>query len=274
MIKIAALQMNSHQDIDHNLSVCATLCAQAERDGVRLAVLPEMFALMGTDQMDKVDKAETFDEGPIQNFIRELAIKHKLWIVAGTIPIQTEDRRRVRAACLVYNDKGVIVTRYDKMHLFDIYLEDSNEKYHESSSTEPGDTLGLVDTPFGTLGLAVCYDLRFPELFRMMFQEGAEIIAVPSAFLQSTGQAHWETLLRARAIENFCYVIGANQYGIHNENRETFGHSMIINPWGKIDAISEKGDHVVSANIDLDYLRQIRQSIPIQQHQRIKIKHV
>lgn len=273
MTKIAALQMSSQVNVPQNLAAASRLLEQAANEGVRLAVLPEMFAVMGTDQMDKVEQAEHYGKGPIQDFLKNQAIKHKLWIVSGTIPIITADRIRVRAACLVYNDEGVVALRYDKMHLFDIHLSDSDEKFNESHSTEPGDTVGLVDTPFGTLGVAVCYDLRFPELFRALFQSGAEIIAVPSAYIDTTGRAHWKTLLRARAIENFSYVIGADQHGVHNQTRKSYGHSMIVNPWGEVVSEAEEGDAVVSAEIDLAYLHKIRKAIPIKMHQRIKVNH-
>lgn len=273
MTKIAALQMNSQANVTTNLTAASNLIEKAALEGNRLLVLPEMFAVMGTDQMDKVEQAELYGKGPIQDFLKEQAIKHKVWIVGGTIPIITDDKTRIRAACLVINDIGDVVMRYDKMHLFDINLEDEGAVYNESHSTEAGDTLGLVDTPFGTLGVAVCYDLRFPELFRILFQEGAEIIAVPSAFIDATGRAHWEALLRARAIENFSYIIGANQHGLHNERRKSYGHSMIVNPWGEIVAMRESGDAVVSSEIDLAYLTKIRASIPVMQHQRIRVQH-
>ena len=193
----AAIQMASGPKVSPNLNEAKRLIASAAETGAGLIVLPENFALMPMKEGDRLEIVEREGEGPIQKFLGEQARKHGVWLVGGTIPLMAEDRKKVRAACLVFNDKGDVVGRYDKMHLFDVSLE-NGEKYNESFSQEPGNQPVVVDTPFGRLGLAVCYDLRFPELFRRMLDQGAELFAVPSAFTEITGKAHWEVLVRAR----------------------------------------------------------------------------
>ena len=229
----AAIQMASSPNVNANLLKAGQLVAEAVGAGARLVVLPENFALMGSDEFDKVKIREKDGEGPIQEFLATTAKKHGIWLVGGTIPLEANDDNKVRAACLVYNDKGDVVARYDKIHLFDVNVPDTNEVYKESASIEAGEHIRVVDTPYGKLGIAVCYDLRFPEFFRSAVNEGIDILAVPAAFTAETGAAHWEVLLRARAIENQCYVIASNQGGFHLNGRKTFGHSMIIDPWGR-----------------------------------------
>lgn len=192
-----------------------------------------------------------------------------IWIVGGTIPIETDDASRVRATCLIYNDTGEQVARYDKIHLFDVKLEESDETYIESETIEPGTSVTVIETPFGRLGVAICYDLRFPELFRSMADENVEIIAVPSAFTAITGKAHWETLLRARAIENLSYVVAAAQGGYHVSGRETYGNSMIVDPWGAILDCLPRGSGVVTAEIDLQKIHNTRRSFPVLEHRRM-----
>ncbi len=267
----AAIQMASSPNVNANLLKAGQLVAEAVGAGARLVVLPENFALMGSDEFDKVKIREKDGEGPIQEFLATTAKKHGIWLVGGTIPLEANDDNKVRAACLVYNDKGDVVARYDKIHLFDVNVPDTNEVYKESASIEAGEHIRVVDTPYGKLGIAVCYDLRFPEFFRSAVNEGIDILAVPAAFTAETGAAHWEVLLRARAIENQCYVIASNQGGFHLNGRKTFGHSMIIDPWGVILDCYKTGAGFVSADIDLDKLEKIRQSFPVLQHRRFFI---
>jgi nitrilase len=229
-------------------------------------VLPENFALMGRRESDKLALREQEGHGPLQDFLAEQAARHHLWLVGGTLPLQGRDAERTRASCLVYDDQGRRVARYDKLHLFDVQVVDSGERYQESASIEPGDQAAVVDTPFGRLGLAVCYDLRFPELFRALLAQGMELLALPAAFTAATGKAHWETLLRARAIENLCYGIAAAQGGRHSNGRETYGDSLIVDPWGVVLARLATGPGVVLADLDRDRLRHIRQQFPALQH--------
>ena len=224
---------------------------------------------MGMDEYDKVKNREADGKGVIQEFLAEQASRHGIWLVGGAIPLAGHEADKVNAACLVFDDKGERVARYDKIHLFDVTLPEISENYTESETIEPGQEVVVIDTPFGKLGLAVCYDLRFPELFRQMLQEGVEIIALPSSFTAITGKAHWETLVRARAIENLSYVIASAQGGYHANGRETYGHSMIVDPWGlMLDHLSQ-GSGVVVANIDLERLRDIRRSFPALEHRKI-----
>lgn len=271
---VSAIQMTSTPDLKQNLLLAARLIQQAVAAGAELLVLPEMFPVMGADEEAKISISEPSGCGPIQDFLSTQAQKNKVWIVGGTIPIQiAEDKTRVRAACMVYNSQGEMVARYDKMHLFDACLTPGSEEYKESAWIAPGEHLIVIETPVGKLGLAVCYDMRFPELFRALVNQGAEIIAVPAAFTFKTGVAHWEILARSRAIENLVYAIYANQTGAHSPTRTTYGHSMVIDPWGVIIGILEEENGVISAEISLDYLRALRKSLPALEHQRIG-KHV
>lgn len=273
MTKVAAIQMCSSHMVDDNLQVAAKLITEAATNGAQLVVLPEMFAVMGMTNNDKITEKEIFENGKIQTFLSDQAKKHGIWIVGGTIPIACENNHKVRAASLVFNDQGHCVARYDKIHLFDVTLSDK-ETYKESDTIEPGKEIVVVDTPFGKLGLAVCYDVRFPELFRCLFNKGAEIIALPSAFTVPTGEAHWELLARSRAVENFCYVIGACQGGVHSNGRKTYGHSIIVEPWGKVVAKQDGvKSGVIYSTIDFKHLRDVRQSIPIAKHQKIFFNH-
>ena len=267
--KVAAIQMCSSDSVDLNLQVAESLISEASRNGAKLVVLPEMFAIMGRDTTDKVAAKEHFGTGKIQSFLADQAKRNQIWIIGGTIPIECSNEKKVRAASLVFDDKGNCIARYDKMHLFDVTISE-NETYNESDTTEPGNEIVVVDTPFGKLGLGVCYDVRFPELFRCLFNNGADIIILPSAFTVPTGEAHWELLARSRAIENFCYLIGACQGGTHASGRKTYGNSIIVEPWGKLAAKCE-GDNpgIIYADIDLNKVYEARKSIPIKTHQRI-----
>ncbi len=272
MTVVVAIQMASGPNVNANLLEAERLIASAAAEGAELVVLPENFALMGHDETDKLAIRESQGVGEIQGFLSLQAKKHGLWIVGGTIPMKTEDDSRIRAACLLFNAQGEQVARYDKIHLFDVSLPDSGEHYIESETIEPGADPVVVDTPFGKLGLAVCYDLRFPELFRDMVDRGMEILAIPSAFTAITGKAHWEALIRARAIENQCYVIAAAQGGYHASGRETYGDSMIVDPWGIILNRLSKAAGIVKADVDIERVGNVRKTFPAVEHRRLQCK--
>jgi nitrilase len=268
----AAIQMASSPNVASNLLEAGKLIAEAASAGAKLIALPENFAIMGEHELDKVKVREADGEGPIQNFLSETAKKYAVWLVGGTMPLAADADDKVRAACLIYNDKGERVVRYDKVHLFDVSVPDTDEEYKESDSIESGAEPIVIDTPFGRLGIAVCYDLRFPEFFRKMLEQKVEIVIVPSAFTAETGAAHWEVLLRARAIENLCYIIAPNQGGFHLNGRKTFGHSMIVDPWGVVLDCYKTGAGFVSDDIDMERLGKVRASFPVLNHRRFFCK--
>lgn len=270
MTRIAAIQMASGPNVMANLTEADKLIGRAVDAGAGMVVLPENFAMMGMTEQDKVEVKEAIGEGPIQEFLTKLSLKYQTWIVGGTIPIQTENPNKVLSASLIYDSTGKQVAEYDKIHLFDVKLEESDETYHESETTEPGNSVTVVDSPFGRLGVAICYDLRFPELFRSMVNESVDVIAVPSAFTAITGKAHWETLLRARAIENLVYVIAAAQGGYHVNGRETYGNSMIVDPWGAVLDCLPRGSGFVIADIDLEKVKNTRRNFPVLEHRRMQ----
>lgn len=272
MKRVAAIQMASGPNVSANLTEAGRLISRAVDAGAELIVLPENFAIMGMQETDKVKHREAPGQGPMQEFLAEQARKHNTWIVGGTIPLQSDDASRIRAACLLINDQGEQVARYDKVHLFDVHLEENAETYNESQTIEPGREPTVVETPFGKLGLAVCYDLRFPELFRRMADQGVELIALPSAFTAITGRAHWEVLVRARAIENLVYMVAAAQGGYHVNGRETYGHSMIVDPWGLILDQLPSGSGFVSAEMDPKRIADTRRNFPALQHRKIPCK--
>jgi nitrilase len=263
--RIAALQMVSAPRVEDNLAEAGRLLAMAAEQGADLAALPEYFCIMGMKDTDKVDVREPEGAGPIQSFLSNAARKHGLWIVGGSAPLVSADARRVRNSCLVYDNTGAQVARYDKIHLFGFQM--GEEQYHEERTIEPGTQLVTVDTPFGRLGLSICYDLRFPELYRAM--KAVDIILVPSAFTETTGRAHWETLLRARAIENLAYVLAPAQGGHHENGRETHGDSMIIDPWGTVLDRLSRGPGVVIADIDLSHMHALRRNLPALDHRTL-----
>ncbi|HEX3169175.1 MAG TPA: carbon-nitrogen hydrolase family protein, partial [Burkholderiales bacterium] len=230
VVRVAAVQLASGPSVAANLNEARRLIAMAAKQGAKLVALPEYFAIMGMQDTDKVKVREAEGTGPIQQFLAETAKKHKIWLVGGSVPLMSGDPNRVRNSSLVYDDKGKLVARYDKIHLFG--FEMGKEHYSEQRTIEPGSEIKVIDSPFGRLGLSICYDLRFPELYRAM--KDVDIILVPSAFTETTGKAHWETLIRARAIENLAYVIAPAQGGYHLNGRETHGDSMIVDPWGVV----------------------------------------
>lgn len=272
MSKVAAVQMASGPNVKANLAEAEKLIKIAVQQKAELVVLPENFAIMGTSETDKVKIAEAYGDGSLQDFLSEQAKKYDIWLVGGTIPLKSRDPAKVSAACLLLNNEGECVARYDKIHLFDVTIEASNESYTESETIFAGNDIVVVDSPFGKLGMAVCYDLRFPELFRAMVEQGMEVCALPSAFTSLTGKVHWDSLLRARAIENLCYIIAADQGGYHVGGRETHGDSMIVDPWGMVLNRLPHGTGVVVADIDNARLERTREMFPVLEHKRFQCK--
>ena len=263
--RVAALQMVSTPEVMANLGSADRLIAAAAAAGARLVALPENFYLIGRHEADKVGVREPEGEGPIQGFLAAAARRHRVWIVGGTAPILCADPGRIRSACLVFDDTGRRVARYDKMHLF--RFEAGDERYDESRTLEAGESAVAVQSPFGRLALSVCYDVRFPELYRGLGDFDA--MFVPSAFTVPTGAAHWETLLRARAIENQAYVIAPAQGGWHASGRRTYGHSMIVDPWGQVLAVRPEGEGVLLAEIDTERVQEVRASLPAVANRRL-----
>jgi len=263
---VAAVQMTSVASVARNLETARRLLQQCREGGACLAVLPENFSFMGRTEAERREVVETDGDGPVQAAVAAMARELGLWIVAGTQPIAVPDEARPANACIVYDAGGRRVARYDKIHLFDVDLPDGREGYRESSNAVPGAQPVTVDTPAGRVGLTVCYDLRFPELYRRLVSEGAEIFSVPSAFTGPTGRAHWEVLLRARAIEDLSFVIAAAQTGIHDNGRETYGDSMIADYWGRILKRLPRGSGVVLAPLDRERQAATRQSFPALAH--------
>jgi nitrilase len=263
---VAAVQMTSTADVAQNLDAARRLVARAREGGACLAVLPENFCFMGPNEAERRAIVEPDGDGPVQRAVAAMARESGLWIVAGTQPIAVAGDARPANACIVYDAAGRRVARYDKIHLFDVDLPGGREGYRESANAAPGAKPVTVDTPAGRLGLTVCYDLRFPELFRQLVSEGAEIFSVPSAFTGPTGRAHWEVLLRARAIEDLCFVVAAAQSGIHDNNRETYGDSLIADYWGRVLARQPRGSGVVLATLDREGQRATRADFPALGH--------
>ena len=263
--RVAAVQTVSGPDIEKNLADCAALIAEAAYGGARLVGLPEYFGIIGMRDRDKVVAREAPGDGPIQQFLADTARRHKVWLVGGSVPLACDDPDKVWNASLVYDDGGNAVARYDKIHLFG--FDNGREKYSEERTIAHGSRVVTVDSPFGRIGLSICYDLRFPELYRAFGD--VDLIFVPSAFTETTGAAHWEPLLRARAIENMAYVVAPAQGGVHPNGRETHGHSMVIDPWGRILAQRAKEPGVVLADIDPALQREARSMLPALTHRTL-----
>jgi deaminated glutathione amidase len=263
---VAAVQMTSLADVGKNVATARRLLKQARDAGACLAVLPENFAFMGRNEAERRAVVERDGEGPAQEAMAAAAREFGLWIIAGTQPIAVAGDSRPANACIVYDQNGKRAARYDKIHLFDVDVPGGRENYRESENAVPGARPVLVDTPAGRIGLTVCYDLRFPELFRQLVAEGAEIFSVPSAFTRPTGRAHWETLLRARAIENLCFVVAAAQSGIHDSNRETYGDSLIVDYWGRVLAREPGASGIVAAALEREGQRATRETFPALRH--------
>jgi len=270
-MRVAAIQMNSGKDVAANLELADKLLGDAAGDGCTLAVLPENFALMPVRGRDKAKAAEKPGEGPIQAFLSDRSERHGLWIIAGSMPLVSPeiDAERVYGACPVYDSDGDAQAIYNKIHLFDVDLVDEQESYRESRSMYPGDDVVTVDTPCGRVGLTICYDLRFPELFRQLVDAGATVFTVPAAFTATTGEAHWHTLLRSRAIENLAYVIAPGQYGEHPDRRSTYGHSLIIDPWGRVLAEAADGNGFIAADLDPLLPEKMRGEFPALANRRL-----
>ncbi len=270
IFRAAVLQMLSTDDVEANLDSAASLIEDAATQGAEFCLLPENFALMGMHEQDKLAIREAPGTGPIQSFLENQARRHQIWIMGGTIPLQADDPGHIRSACLLYNPDGEMIARYDKIHLFDVCVDsDSDEVYNESSTIEAGNQTVVARTPFANIGMSVCYDLRFPELYRGMHAHEANMITVPAAFTWKTGKVHWESLLKARAVENLCYLLASNQSGRHVNGRDTWGHSMIVDPWGSILACVESGPGVACADIDMEHLKRLRRTFPALEHRQI-----
>ncbi|MBV2127035.1 MAG: carbon-nitrogen hydrolase family protein [Candidatus Thiodiazotropha sp. (ex Ctena orbiculata)] len=266
--KVAAIQMASSPNVSANLLEAERLIGEAAESGAGLVVLPENFAFKGEHDRDMLTLCED-DDGPLQGFLSQMAQRYGIWVVGGTIPMRASQGGKVRAACLIMDSNGNQVARYDKIHLFDVHIVETDERYVESNTIEPGEEVVTVDTPFGILGVAVCYDLRFPELFRQLMEKGAEIFVVLASFTAMTGKAHWETLVRARAIENLAFIAAAAQGGYHLNGRETHGHSMIVDPWGTVLTQVPRGTGFVCVELDQEYQKTIRRTFPTIDHLRL-----
>lgn len=267
IFKVAACQMVSTPDVDTNLRTAEQLISQAAAQGAQLVALPEYFSLMGRRDDDKVRMRETPGHGPVQEFLTEMACRHAVWLIGGTLPLEAPEPDKVFNSSLVFNPQGQQVARYDKLHLFS--FKHGAEQYDEGRSIRAGQQLVSFDAPCGKVGLSVCYDLRFPEMYRAM--PALSLLLLPAAFTYTTGSAHWDVLLRARAIENQCYVLAPAQGGQHANGRRTWGHSQLIDPWGKVLALQAQDEGVVVGEIDLNYLNQVRAHLPALRHQRFRV---
>ena len=264
-VPIAAIQMVSTPDVAANLAQAGMLLEQAAARGVKLAALPEFFPIMGMRETDKVAVREPLGSGPIQDFLSATARRLDLWLIGGSVPLVADDPNKVRNSCLVYDARGERVARYDKIHLFG--FDDGRERFVEANTIEPGRDVVVVQSPFGRIGLSVCYDLRFPELYRRMGV--VDLIVVPSAFTATTGKAHWEILLRARAVENLAYVLAPAQGGVHASGRRTHGDSMVVDPWGEVLARVPTGPGIAVATFDPGRIAAVRASLPALAHRTL-----
>lgn len=269
-MKIAALQMVSTPSVERNLASAWRLIAQAAAQGAQLAALPEYFCFMGHADADKLAIAERPGDGPIQRMLAEAAKAHGLWLIGGTLPLVSPDPQRVLNSCCVFAPDGRLAARYDKIHLFRFERDSDGvrESYDEGRSILAGDDAVAFDALGLRAGLSVCYDLRFPELYRALMQPPCDLLSVPAAFTYTTGRAHWELLLRARAVENQCYVIAPAQGGRHENGRRTWGHSMVVDPWGEVLAVQPEGEGVVLAELDPARVAAVRAQLPALDHRR------
>ncbi len=265
LARVAALQMVSTSSVAENVATATRLIADAARQGASLILLPEYWAAMGMHENDKIALAEQIDGGPIQSFMASAAREYGVWLIGGTLPMAAQSADKVLNTMMVYNPAGERVTRYDKIHLFS--FTKGEESYDEARTIVHGTEVAAFDAPFGKVGLSVCYDLRFPELYRALGD--CTLIVVPAAFTYTTGKAHWEILLRARAIENQCYVLAAAQGGRHQNGRTTWGHSMLIDPWGEIKAEWADGEGLAIGDIEPHHLLRIRENLPALRHRKL-----
>ncbi|MCK7458978.1 carbon-nitrogen hydrolase family protein [Idiomarina aminovorans] len=261
--------MSSRPSPQDNLATVAKLLQQLPAARPQLVVLPEAFCCFGAGDRAQLEMAETYEKGEIQKQLALLAKVHGIYLVGGTLPIKAGER--FSAASLLFGPDGSIVERYDKIHLFDVDVADNTKKYRESKWTQPGVEIVAAATDLGVVGLSVCYDLRFPELFRALRQAGSDIIVLPSGFTQVTGEAHWHALVRARAIEQQVFIVAPNQFGQHDNGRETYGHSIIVSPWGEILAEQEQGEGIISASVDLADVESIRKQMPVAQQNQFEV---
>ncbi|MGF1763984.1 carbon-nitrogen hydrolase family protein [Aliivibrio kagoshimensis] len=268
MAKVGVVQMCSGADPDRNLQQLRRSLNGLHLQGAELVVTPENSIVFGSSG-EYERYAEPLDNGPIQSELKEMASHFELWLIVGSLPIR-KSNGKIATTCLVIDDSGEIRASYEKLHMFDVDVEDKHHSYRESDTFEAGEAIKLVDTPIGRVGLSICYDVRFPHLYSELRRQGADIIVVPAAFTKVTGRAHWDVLLRARAIETQCWVIAAAQWGEHNAERETWGHSMIIDPWGSIDKEQKEGTGVLVSDIDIEMSNTIRQRMPITDHVRFE----
>jgi nitrilase len=264
-IQVAAAQMVSTPNPADNCETAARLVREAATAGAQLVLLPEYWAVLGGNEQDKVEIAESAGDGPLQNFLANLARECGIWLLGGTLPLKSHQSDKVLNSLMAYAPDGTLASRYDKIHLFGFTR--GEESYDESRTIVPGTKVAVLETPFARVGLSICYDLRFPELYRAMGQ--CDLIVMPAAFTHTTGRAHWEVLLRARAIENQCYVLASAQGGLHPNGRRTWGHSMLVDPWGEVCAQLAEGEGLVAGEIDLDSMMGIRASLPALQHRTL-----
>ncbi len=269
-LKASAVQMVSCDCVDTNLAAAEKLIAKAASQSAQLVVLPEYFAIMPSKSSQRVEAAESELGGKVQEFLSTMAKKYNLWIVGGSHPVKSQnDSKRFWGRCCVYNHLGEEVGFYNKIHLFDVDVSDSHKSYRESDYTLAGNQPMVFDSPWGKIGVAICYDIRFPEMFRQLVDLGANIIVFPAAFTQVTGKAHWHCLIKARAIENLCFMVASAQGGLHSNGRETYGHSLITSPWGDTLAEIEKGEGVITAELNLKQVEKIRSEFPALSHRRL-----
>ena len=270
MTKVAAIQMVSSANVSENLEMAGKLIGDAVAKRSEFVTLPENFPFMGRHERDKFKIVEQPGTGVIQDFLAGQARRHHIWLLGGTIPVVATDPTRLRAASLLYAPDGQCAFRYDKIHLFDVLVNEATEEYYNESATiEAGDDVTVADTEIGKIGVSVCYDLRFPELYRNMLSHDVQIIVVPSAFTATTGEVHWEVLLKTRAVENLSYVVASNQGGAHIDHRATWGHSMIIDPWGNILDCIISGEGMAIADIDLQRQEVLRKNFPVLEHRKL-----
>ena len=266
--KLSCIQLASGPNVEANLIEISKYIEEAKKLGADIIVLPENFSMMAKEDSIYLEIKEELGHGRIQDFISKEAKKNDLWIVAGTIPIKTSIKDKVYSTCIVFNNLGEQVTSYNKVHLFDVNITETNEKYSESDIYLNGNSVTVIDTPFCKIGLAICYDLRFPELFRKLSKEDIDVVCMPAAFTSVTGKAHWEHLIKARAIENLVYFAASAQGGYHVSGRETFGHSIIVNPWGETLDIIKNSSGVIISSIDLNSLNKLRKNFPCLSHKK------
>ncbi len=267
VLRVAAIQLRSAQDREENLTRASALMEEAVGSGAQLIALPENFSFLARDS-DKIPVAETLETGPSVELLRSFAVRHNVAIVGGSIPLETRDPQKVSNTCLVFDETGDIKARYDKIHMFNVAVDDTNT-FQESRSIQAGTEIVTLEVCGRTMGVAICYDLRFPELFRSLALRGADVIFLPSAFTRETGRHHWEVLLRARAIENLCYVVAPAQWGEHGAGRESFGHTMIVGPWGDVLAVRPEGEGVIVHDLDFDTVASARRRLPSLSHIRL-----